>query len=233
MKIQVYFKVDRLLLARSKQVKPGTKYLYVCLNRCIVSVLILHLMGLWKKIWLKKGLITNIIVMKRCSHLDSCIVLNMMLNTGTTRILLYRCIWHSVKISVGNCMYSDKSYTSWYQYYSSEFIFTVSGYEFGVSNNVSVNSLVRLPNEAIVGNISSLLVTAGTSLTLQINASKFTLPSRDWVVASVSRPNTLKKLFIICKLQLNIMCHNKLTGSSAVHILVRNKCFLGFVEGLA
>ena len=54
------------------------------------------------------------------------------------------------------------------------FIFTVSGYEFGVSNNVSVNSLVELPSEAIVGNISSLLVTAGTSLTLQINASKFT-----------------------------------------------------------
>ena len=54
------------------------------------------------------------------------------------------------------------------------FVFTVSGYEFGVSNNVSVNCLVELPSEAIVGNISSLLVTAGTSLTLQINASKFT-----------------------------------------------------------
>ena len=52
------------------------------------------------------------------------------------------------------------------------FIFTVSGYEFGVSNNVSVNCLVELPTEAIVGNISSLLVTAGTSLTLQINVSK-------------------------------------------------------------
>ena len=57
--------------------------------------------------------------------------------------------------------------------YSSVFIFTVSGYEFGVSNNVSVNSLVELPSEAIVGNISSLLVTAGTSLTLQINVSKY------------------------------------------------------------
>ena len=53
------------------------------------------------------------------------------------------------------------------------FVFTVSGYEFGVSNNVSVNSLVELPTEAIVGNISSLMVTAGTSLTIKINSSKF------------------------------------------------------------
>ncbi|XP_067930964.1 calcium-activated chloride channel regulator 1-like [Watersipora subatra] len=47
----------------------------------------------------------------------------------------------------------------------------VSGYEFGVGLNLSIETMVDLEHEAVLTNVSELLVEAGNSLRMQVNAS--------------------------------------------------------------
>ena len=63
---------------------------------------------------------------------------------------------------------------------------SVSWYEFAVSLNDTEESVVELPSEAILSNISSLLVPAGNKLMIQINASEYIMRTRlVWMSMSV------------------------------------------------
>ena len=55
---------------------------------------------------------------------------------------------------------------------------SVSWYEFAVSLNDTEESVVELPSEAILSNISSLLVPAGNELKIMINASEYIMCTR-------------------------------------------------------
>ena len=63
-------------------------------------------------------------------------------------------------------------------FWSYDFYIAVSWYEFAVSLNDTEESAVELPPEAILSNISSLLVPAGSELMIQINASEYIMWTR-------------------------------------------------------
>ena len=52
-------------------------------------------------------------------------------------------------------------------------LFLASSYEFAVNLNDSASGQIELNPEAIITDISSLLVPAGENLEIEINASKF------------------------------------------------------------